>query len=213
MSKYNYCLVRLNKLGVIRRGHFVYAAGDHGPEYVGKDILYSYPDDTWKFACYIAEEFYYLEPDVVIGPAVGGAILAFEVAKELSMMREVRFGFADKDGQDYVIKRGYEKLIPGKRVLIVEDVLNSGGSVAKVIARVRELGGIVVGVAAVYNRGGVTKKDLGLKKRERFYCLVTHKMVKYPESDCPLCRDNVAINEDFGKGKEFKAKKAAESAR
>jgi orotate phosphoribosyltransferase len=102
---------------------------------------------------------------------------------------------------DFVFRRGYDKLIPGKQVLVVEDVLTTGGTVKKVVGAVRELGGIVVGVGALVNRGGITAKDVG--DVPRLGALINITLDVWDEKACPLCEQGVPINTDVGKGREF----------
>lgn len=102
----------------------------------------------------------------------------------------------------FVIKRGYEKLVPGRRVLVVEDVLTTGGTVKKVIRAVRELGGEVVGLGALCNRGGLTAESIGVPK---LFALTNVTLDSWEGEACPLCAQNVPINTDVGKGRDFLA--------
>ena len=112
--------------------------------------------------------------------------------------------YADKDGDNFVIKRGYDKLIAGKNILVVEDVLTTGGSVRKVIEAVRALGGNVIGLGVLCNRGGVTAQDVA---NALIFALVNVKMDAWSPVDCPLCAQGVPINTNVGKGREFLALK------
>lgn len=107
----------------------------------------------------------------------------------------------------FIIKRGYNRLVPGKRVLVVEDVLTTGGSVKKVIEATRAIGGIVVGLGVLCNRGGITPQDVA--DVPRLFALVNVKLDAWDEADCPLCAKGVPINTDVGKGGEFLARKKA----
>lgn len=107
----------------------------------------------------------------------------------------------------FVIKRGYDKVITGKRVLVVEDVLTTGGSAREVIEAVRALDGEVVGLGVLCNRGGITAEDVG--GVPELFALVNVKLDAWDEAECPLCAKGVPINTDVGKGREFLARKAA----
>jgi len=98
----------------------------------------------------------------------------------------------------FVIGRDYKRFVPGKNILIVEDVVNTGGSVKGVIEAVRKLGGRIVGVGALCNRGGITEKDLDVPK---FIPLTNISLEAWEEKDCPLCAQGIPINENVGKGK------------
>ena len=90
----------------------------------------------------------------------------------------------------------------GRRVLVVEDIVTTGGSVRQTVAAVRTAGGQVTMVTALCNRGGVTAADLGVPV---FSALVTLSLDSWEAASCPLCRDGVAVNTDVGKGREFLA--------
>lgn len=193
---------------VITGSHVVYTSGRHGSTYVNKDALYTHPYDTSSLCETIAQEFAVLEfvPEVVIAPAVGAVILSQWVAYHLAKLtgRPIWAIYADKEGDSFVIKRGYDKLVPGKRVVMVEDVLTTGGSARKVVDVVRAIGGDVMGVGVLCNRGGVTKEDLGVPK---LFALTNTTMDSWAEADCPLCKEGMPINTDVGKGHEFLARK------
>lgn len=109
-----------------------------------------------------------------------------------------------RDG-NFVFKRGYDKLVAGKNVLVVEDVLTTGNSVRKVIEATRDLGGNVVGLGVLCNRGGITPQDVG--DVPKLFALVNVKLDAWNEKECLLCAQNVPINTDVDKGKEFLARK------
>ncbi len=109
----------------------------------------------------------------------------------------------------FVIKRGYDKLITGKNVLVVEDVLTTGGSVRKVIEATRAIGGNVIGVGALWNRGGITSQNVA--NVPKLISLVNRKLDEWDEKDCPLCKQGVPININVGKGREFLLRKSGMS--
>jgi orotate phosphoribosyltransferase len=113
-----------------------------------------------------------------------------------------------KTGTNRVLKRGYEKDIAGKFVLIVEDVINSGGTVVKTINAVKKAEGEVVGVAAIANRSGgkVTAETLGVPF---LFSLKDLSMPMYPEDDCPICHEKgiKSVRTELGKGREFLLRK------
>lgn len=105
----------------------------------------------------------------------------------------------------FVIKRGYDKIVAGKNVLVVEDVLTTGGSAKKVIEATRVLGGKIIGLGVLCNRGGITPQDVA--DPPKLFALVNVKLDAWEEADCPLCAKNVPINTDVGKGREYLARK------
>jgi orotate phosphoribosyltransferase len=127
--------------------------------------------------------------------------------------REVLSVYAEKgDGGGFAFCRGYDRLVRGRRVLVVEDVVTTGGSLAAVIRAVADAGGAVVGAAALVNRGGVTAGDVG--SPAGLVSLAEVDMESFAEAECPLCKAGVPVNVDVGKGREFLARKGkiAESA-
>ena len=198
----------LQKVGAFRAGHFVFTSGLHSDSYVNKDALYPYTHDTSKLCKVMAERFKDKDIEVVVGPTMGAAILAQLVAYHLSEMtgREVYGVYADKtDDGGFIIKRGYDKFITRKRVLVVEDVLTTGGSVRKVIEEVRKYGGTVVGLGVLCNRGGITKEHVGAP---RFESLVNVILDSWEPETCELCARGIPVNTDVGHGKDFLANKA-----
>ncbi len=194
---------------VITGSHIVYASGKHGTAYINKDALYPHTQKT-SFVCrVIAYEFSGCDIDIVIAPAIGGVILAQWTARHLEVFigREVLALYAEKtaDGNDFVITRGYEKLIPGKRVLVVDDVLTTGASVRKVVEAARAIGGDVIGVGVLCNRGGMSAEDVG--DVSILYSLVNIVMDAWDEADCLLCKEGKPINRDVGHGAAFLARK------
>ena len=198
----------LQKVGAFRSGHFVFTHGRHSDSYVNKDALYPYTHDTSKLCRAMAEEFKDKKVDVVVGPAIGAAILSQWVAYHLTEMngREVYGAYADKDGQGgFILKRGYDQLVKGKRVLVVEDLTTTGGSIKKVVETTRAACADIIGAIAIVNRGGVTKEAVG--DPPVFSSLVELHLESWDESECELCEKNIPVNIEVGHGREFMAKK------
>lgn len=195
---------------VITDSHIVYTSGKHGSAYVNKDAIYPHTDETSQLCFAFVQHFAGDKVEAVIAPAIGGVILsqwtAFHFSQALDTQGEVLGVYAEKDENgEFVIKRGYDKLIKGKRVLVVEDVLTTGGSVKKVVEATRAVGGIVIGVGALCNRGGITVADIG--NPPKLFALVDVKLDAWDEADCPLCQQGVPINTEVGKGREYLARK------
>jgi orotate phosphoribosyltransferase len=194
---------------IIRNSHIVYTSGQHGSVYVNKDAVYPYVDTVSDICKEFAHEFDGFCIDCVVGPAMGGIILAQWTASHCvtSQVRAPLAFFAEKEGEIFVFRRGYDKLLLGKKVLVVEDILTTGGSVKRLVEAIRKLGGEVIGVAAICNRGGVTAEDLGVPV---LYCLLSVDLESWTEEECPLCKAGVPINTEVGKGREYLARKAQE---
>ncbi|HEY4487824.1 MAG TPA: phosphoribosyltransferase family protein [Candidatus Paceibacterota bacterium] len=200
----------LQDVGAFRAGHFAFTSGLHAGTYVNKDAIYPHVNYVSQLCRTMAEKFADDNIEVVIGPAVGAVILSTWTAHHLSELnqREVYGVYADKnDTGGFVIRRGYDKIIAGKRVLIVEDLTTTGGSIRKVVEAARSAGAEVVGAVAICNRGGVTKEAVG--DPARFEALVTLHLDQWPAEQCELCHNNIPVNTDIGHGARFLKLKAS----
>jgi orotate phosphoribosyltransferase len=136
--------------GALLEGHFIYTSGRHGRQFLQAARVLQYPESTEKLCAAMAQEFSEEQIDLVIGPATGGILLAYETARHL----KCRAAFTEKDGKGgMALKRGFS-LKQGERVLVVEDIVTTGGSVAKTIAHLQERGATVVGVSVLIDRSG-----------------------------------------------------------
>ena len=171
------------------KGHFTYTSGRCGTDYLDKYVIYSRPRITSKLCQAITSYFIDNDIQVVIAPAMGGIILSQWVAFHLTNYTgvEVLSTYAEKlPGSNlFAISHNYEEFIRGKRVLVVEDILVTGGSVRKVIRATQLIGGFVVGVGALWNRGNVTFEDL--KDALKLFSLVNIKLDSWCEAECPFC--------------------------
>lgn len=187
--------------------HFVYAKGGHGPKYINIDPALPDIEFIDTIGRLLAQPFIVSKVDTVVAPAIGGIPLAYATARRFGQMLHdtPKAVWADKvkvDGQnDFAFERdGFMRQLSGKRVLVVEDLLNSAGSVMQVVAHAREAGAEVVGIAVVCNRGPETAKSLGVP----LHAIETVKFDMFDAADCPLCAAHVPIVEDIGHGSEYK---------
>lgn len=200
--------VILGEVGALLKGHFVLTSGRHAGEYVSKDALYPHTAETSEL-CRVMAGFADPGTQVVAAPAIGGVILSQWVAHHMSVLlgTEVLAVYAEPGpGDTLVFKRGYDRLVAGKSVLVVEDVLTTAGSAKKVVDAVRALKGSVAGVAVLCNRGGVTADKLG--NAPWLHALTSVSLDAYEPGECPLCRDGVPVNTEVGKGADFLAQQA-----
>jgi len=172
------------KSGAILKGHFLLASGLHSPIYWEKFQVLQYPHYTEQLCRIIAMHFQKEGVQVVAGPTTGGIILAFEVARQLG----VRGIFAEKTGAgERAFRRGFS-INPGERVLIVDDILTTGGSVHEVMTAANGQGGIIIGIGVLVDRSE-QKTEFGVPL---FSC---HRSITptYSPSDCPLCAAGVPL--------------------
>jgi orotate phosphoribosyltransferase len=186
---------------MITDSHIVYTSGKHGTAYVNKDAVYPHTERIAELCRHLADGAVAYRPDLVCGPAMGGIILAQWTGHHLGIPAV----YAEKAPEGgMVLRRGYDHMVRGRRVLVVEDILNTGGSVRDAVAAVHRAGGDVVAVGALVNRGGVTAADVGAPA---LYALLDVTLDAWDAAACPLCRDGVPINTDVGKGREFLAQR------
>lgn len=204
-------LATLASVGALVTGdHIVYTSGRHGSSYVNKDALYPHTAATSGACIQIAQHFTNADIEVVAGPTVGGVIMAQWTAYHLGELlgREVLAVYAEEEqtdaGKTRTFRRGYNALVSGRRVLVVEDILTTGGSARTVVRAVEQAGGMVIGVAALCNRGGVTAELLGAPK---LYCLASVPLESWSAEECPLCKSGVPVNTRLGKGATFVARR------
>lgn len=195
---------------VMADGHFVLTSGKHAPIYFNKDALYPHTKQASEVCRRFAERVKDLDIDVVAGPALGGIILSQWTAHHLSEMkgREVLGVYTEKtpDGGQ-IFTRGYDKIVSGKKVLIVEDLTSTGESAKKVVGAVTAAGGEAAGVCVMLNRNpeGVNERYFGIP----FFAMETFTADSYEEKTCPLCKAGVPVNTDVGHGKKFLAARQA----
>ena len=157
-------------------GHYRYSSALHGPVYVEKDRVLANVDVASKLCYRIAKHFFNDRIQVVTGPSMGGAMMAPFVAYYLEP--KPLAVYAEGERENRFFRSSVADLIAGKRTLVVEDVLDTGGSALRVIEAVEQQGGEVVGVAAIWNRGNVSFKY-------PTFCLVQHET--YEPGSCPIC--------------------------
>ena len=195
---------------LIENDHFVYASGDHGSGWVAKDLINLRPELAHRLGQLLAEEVQArgFRPDLICGPAIGGVICAQYVALAL----KARCVFAERlvgEGgktEKFEIKRGYDEILRGQSVLIVDDVVNTGFSVRLACEAVVQSGGHPMGMAAYVNRGNVGAVDLGV---EAFIYLDEVLLPSWPADECPLCKAGVPVNVRYAHGSEFVASEQA----
>jgi orotate phosphoribosyltransferase len=169
----------LEEREAILRGHFQFASGRHGDIYVEKFRILQWPDLTSRLCDRIAAAFRGAA-NVVAGPTTGGVILSFEVARLLGIKAVIAEKPEDgSPGREF--RRGFD-IGPGDRVLVVDDVLTTGGSIRDVLDAVRARGAEAVGVGVLVDRTG-GRTDFGVP----FAAAISLDIASWPPGDCPLC--------------------------
>ncbi len=172
--------------GAIMEGHFLLTSGLHSPQYVEKFNVLQHPERTQKLCEALAEKFAGKNIETVVGPMTGGILLAHEVGKALG----TRAIFTERENGKMTFRRGFT-LRPGERVLIVEDIVTTGGSVREVVDAVKARGGAVVGIGMLVDRSG-GRASFGEIPHE---ALLRLDVTTYEPENCPLCRDGIPMTE------------------
>ena len=195
----------LKKTGaLLPNGHFVGVSGKHLDTYITKDALLPYTSEVSKIAKHLAKKAKNLKVDAVVGPALGGIVLSQWVAHHLSRIsgREVLSFYTEKTADaGQIFTRDYDAKIKGKKVLVVEDTVTTGGSAMKVAQAVTQAGGNIVKVLVITNRDpkNINTKSLGVS----FAALCDLPLASYDPNDCPMCKAGIPVNTKFGHGKKF----------
>jgi orotate phosphoribosyltransferase len=175
------------KSGAVMNGHYLLTSGLHSPVYWEKFRVLQSPVYTEQLCRMIAAKFMDQNVEVVAGPTTGGIIIAYETARQLG----VRGIFAEKDESNDRAERAFRRgfmIKPGERVLIVDDILTTGGSVNQVISAVKQLGGNIIGIAVLVDRS--TKGiDFGVP----FFSCLRASTVAYKPEDCPQCKAKLPL--------------------
>jgi orotate phosphoribosyltransferase len=162
-------------------GHFILSSGLHSDRYIQCALVLQHPRLAEQLGSELAAQLRHLKPSVVAAPAIGGMIVAHEVARALG----VRALFTERQDGVMTLRRGFS-VEEAEPVLVVEDVITTGGSTRETIHCLEQAGGKVVGAGALIDRsGGVA--DLGVPK----LALATLSVRNYSPAECPLCKAGI----------------------
>ena len=167
--------------GALLEGHFRLTSGLHSERYLQSALVLQYPEFAESLGRALAERTRHLQPTAVLSPALGGVVIGHEVARALG----IRAVFAERQDGVLMLRRGFS-LTPGDRVLIVEDVITTGGSTMETARVADGAGAHAVGAAAIVDRSsGASKLELPLQ------ALMTLNVPTFEPEKCPLCASGV----------------------
>jgi len=171
--------------GALRDGHFVLSSGKHSGMYLEKFWVLQWPAKTERLCAGIVERIRELRVTTIAGPTTGGIILAHEVARQLG----VRAVYAERDDDrgGRVFRRGFQ-IARDERVVVVDDIMTTGGSVQETIDAVTASGGSVVAAAVIVDRSG-GNASIGVP----LHALWSLEIPTYTATDCPLCERGLAL--------------------
>jgi orotate phosphoribosyltransferase len=169
--------------GALLEGHFRLSSGLHSNRYLQSALVLQYPDLASRLGDALAAQTVHLQPTAVLSPALGGIVIGQEVARAL----HARALFAERQEGTLMLRRGFT-LKPSDRVLVVEDVITTGGSTRETIAVADAAGARVLGAAAIIDRSGnAARLPVPLQT------LVHLDVPAYPPESCPLCASGVPV--------------------
>ncbi|HXG93388.1 MAG TPA: orotate phosphoribosyltransferase [Blastocatellia bacterium] len=173
-----YLLSIFQQTRALLEGHFQLTSGLHSPRYLQCALVLQYPQHAEWVGRALAAHFSNEQVSAVVAPAIGGIIVAHETARALG----VRALFTERESGAMTLRRGFH-LNEGERVLVVEDVVTTGGSTRETIDAVTRAGGAVVGAGSMVDRSGGAV-GVGVRR----VALMTLNVPAYDPQDCPLCQ-------------------------
>jgi orotate phosphoribosyltransferase len=170
-------LEHFRQTDALLEGHFVLSSGLHSPVYLQCALALQYPSDAAKFGRAIAEQFIGENIETVASPAIGGLVIGFAVAQALN----VRFIWTEREAGAMTVRRGFS-VKENERILVVEDVITTGGSTRECIEALASRGGKTIAAASIIDRSN-GKADVGVKR----IALASLEVPSYRQEECPMC--------------------------
>jgi orotate phosphoribosyltransferase len=171
--------------GALLEGHFKLSSGLHSSRYLQCALYLADPTRAEAAGRQLAARLKSAAAQLVVAPALGGVVIGHEVARALE---DVPFFFTERSEGAMTLRRGF-RIEPGSRVLVVEDVVTTGGSTREVMSAVTQEGAVVVGVGAIVNRSGSKNPFTPLP----FTALLTVDVPTYQPESCPLCASGIPL--------------------
>jgi orotate phosphoribosyltransferase len=170
-------LEQFKETDALLEGHFILSSGLHSPQYLQCALALQFPADAVKFGRAIAEHYTDASIETIASPAIGGLVIGYAVAEALN----VRFVWTERQDGRMTVRRGFS-IRPGERVLVVEDVITTGGSTRECIAALEANDGKVVAAASIIDRSNGTA-DVGVPRKS----LVQMDVPSFQPAECPMC--------------------------
>jgi len=189
---------------LLANDHFVYISGDHGSGWVDKDTIFVDPQRASRLAQLLAAKVRRFDAEILCGPATGGLIVAQWTALALGLPAVFAEHAPSRTSKElrgeFGFHRGYDRLLAGKRVMVVDDVVNTGLSIRQTVAAVEAAGGDIVAAGALVHRGNVDATGLGVPE---FVYLMEYDIPDWFAGECPLCQAGVPVNTRFAHGQDY----------
>lgn len=170
---------QLKESGALLEGHFLLSSGRHSNRYCQCAKLMQYPDRAAKVVAVVVEKLKDVQVDIVVGPAMGGIVAAYELGRQLG----VSAIFTERENGNMSLRRGFE-IHKGQKVLICEDVVTTGKSSLETIEVLKEFGAEVIGIACIVNRSSSALEY-------PLFDAVKLDIESWDSADCPLCKEGI----------------------
>lgn len=183
-------IAMMKEAEVLLEGHFLLTSGRHSDKYMQCAKIFQNAKYSEPLCAELVKQYKDDNVELVIGPAIGAIQMSYEVGKQLG----VKNIFAERENGVMTLRRGFT-IEKGQRVLIVEDVVTTGGSVREVMELVKESGGEIVGIGSIVDRTG-GKIDFGVPYRSAFSMDIT----SYEPEECPICKTGAPLVKPGSRG-------------
>ena len=174
-------LEHFKETNALLEGHFILSSGLHSPKYLQCALALQYPADAAKFGRAIAEQFLDENIETVASPAIGGLVIGYAVAQSLN----VRFIWTERENGAMTLRRGFS-VKDNERILVVEDVITTGGSTRECMEVLEKHGAKIVAAASIIDRSNGAA-DVGVTR----IALATLDVPVYAPEDCPMCHRGI----------------------
>lgn len=168
---------RFRRTGALLEGHFVLSSGLHSPKYLQCALVLQHPAEAEAFGRALAERLKTFQVEAVVAPAIGGIVIGYEVARALG----VRSLWTERENGKMTLRRGFT-VRAGESVVVIEDVITTGGSTRETIEALREAGALVVAAGSIIDRSA-SRADVGVPR----VALATLDVPAVASASCPAC--------------------------
>jgi orotate phosphoribosyltransferase len=170
----------LKEVEALLEGHFLLSSGKHSNRYCQCAKLLQHPDKAEKVLSVVAEQLSDIDFDLVVGPAMGGVIVAYELGRQMKKPAI----FTERENGEMTLRRGFS-IKPGQKVIITEDVVTTGKSFKEAAKVIEDLGGEVVAVVCIVDRTTTKVTDFPM------FSAIKLDIESYEKDECPMCKENI----------------------